>query len=74
MFHISQNEVITNTSIDFLKKAGSSKTRHNSLKSKASKSHSIETELVQPDIGIDALNVIIDKISFRQKAFSGANM
>ena len=48
--------------------------RHNSLKSKASKSHSIETDLVQPDIGIYALNVIIDKISFRQKAFSGGNM
>ena len=48
--------------------------RHNSLKSKASKSQSIEIEFVQPDIGIYALNVIIDKISFRQKAFSGANM
>ena len=48
--------------------------RHNSLKSKASKSQSLETDLVQPDIDIYALNVIIDKISFRQRAFSGAKI
>ena len=74
IFHISQNEVIANTSTDFLYKAGSSKTRHNSLKSKAPKSHCTETEFVQPDIVIYALSVIVDKILSSQKAFSGANM
>ena len=61
-------------SIDFLLRDGSSKMCHNSLKSKGPESHCIETEFVQHDIGIYALNVIIDEIPFRLKAFSGAIM